>query len=85
MGKTYRSRTKFDTDLNVINMKNGLYDILKGEFKEHNSEYLSINQIPIVYNPTAKPKLFGTIFSQAEGYCCCSVSLTCSRSSSHGN
>jgi P4 family phage/plasmid primase-like protien len=64
MRKTYRSRREFDTDLNVINMKNGLYDILKGEFKEHNSEYLSINQIPIVYNPTARPKLFGKFLSE---------------------
>jgi putative DNA primase/helicase len=45
-------------------MKNGLYDIIKGEFKEHNPEYFSIIQIPIVYNPTAKPKLFGKFLSE---------------------
>ena len=64
MRKTYRSRTEFDIDLNVINMKNGLYDILTGEFKAHDPDYLSINQIPIVYNPAAKPKLFGKFLSE---------------------
>jgi hypothetical protein len=29
-----------------------------GEFKEHSPEYLSINQVPTVYNSKAKPKLF---------------------------
>jgi putative DNA primase/helicase len=64
MRKTYRSQTEFDSALNIINMKNGLYDVIKGEFKEHNPEYLSINQIPIVYNPTVKPKLFGKFLSE---------------------
>jgi len=59
MRKTYRSRTEFDADLSIINMKNGLYDIQNGEFKEHNPDSLSVNQIPILYNPKAKSKLFG--------------------------
>jgi len=64
MRKTYCSRTEFDADLTIINMKNGLYDIQKGEFKQHNPEYLSTNQIPIIYNPAAKPKLFGKFLSE---------------------
>ncbi|HKG88278.1 MAG TPA: phage/plasmid primase, P4 family, partial [Nitrososphaeraceae archaeon] len=59
MRSTYRSRTEFDTDINIINVKNGLYNISTTEFKKHTSDYLSLDQIPIVYNPKAKPQLFG--------------------------
>ena len=60
---TYRTRDEFDSDLDIINLKNGLYNIQAGEFKEHSSEhsseYLSINQILVVYNHNLRPKLFG--------------------------
>ncbi|MCX6678981.1 MAG: phage/plasmid primase, P4 family [Methanothrix sp.] len=43
----------FDKDIFIINMKNGLYNWSKGEFKEHDPEYLSIIQIPVIYDPVA--------------------------------
>ena len=59
MRQTYRQRAEIDTDVNVINLKNGLYNIQTGEFKTHSPDYLSINQLPIVYSSQAKPKLLG--------------------------
>jgi len=59
MRSTYHTRDEIGSDLNVINLKNGLYNIQTSEFKEHTPHYLSINQVPVVYNPTLKPKLFG--------------------------
>ena len=56
---TYHSRTEFDKDIHIINMKNGLYNFMTGKFKQHNPNYLSINQIPIPYNPGTKPQFFG--------------------------
>jgi P4 family phage/plasmid primase-like protien len=64
MRKTYRQRAEIDADINIINLKNGLYNIQTGEFKEHIPDYLSINQVPIVYNPKATPQLFGQFLSQ---------------------
>ena len=62
--RTYHQYAEIDADINIINLKNGLYNIRTGEFKEHSADYLSINQIPIVYNPGAKPKLFGQFLRQ---------------------
>ena len=59
MRSTYRTHDEIDSDLNIINLKNGLYNIQTGEFKEHSPDYLSINQVTVPYNPKAKPKLFG--------------------------
>jgi hypothetical protein len=59
MRSTYRTHDEIDSDLDIINMKNGLYNIRTGEFREHSPGYLSINQIPVIYNPKAKPKMFG--------------------------
>jgi putative DNA primase/helicase len=64
MRKTYHKREELDSDINIINLKNGLYNIETGEFKEHTSDYLSITQKPIIYNPAAKPKLFGKYLQQ---------------------
>ena len=59
MRSTYRIHDEIDSDLNIINLKNGLYNIQTGEIKEHSPNYLSINQVPLLYEPKAKPKLFG--------------------------
>ena len=56
--KTYRKRLELDSDLDIINLQNGLYSISKNELMPHTPDYLSINQKPIVYDPTLKPKLF---------------------------
>ena len=59
MRSTYLTHDEIDSDLNIINLKNGLYNIQTGEFKEHSPDYLSINQVTVPYNPKAKSKLFG--------------------------
>ncbi len=62
--QTYRSRKEIDSDINIINLRNGLYDINKNELRPHSPSYYSINQKPIVYDPKAKPKMFGNFLSQ---------------------
>ena len=59
MRQTYHQCTEIDADINIINLKNGLYNIRTGEFKAHSPDYISINQVPIVYNRKAWPRLFG--------------------------
>lgn len=44
----------FDNNLDIINMKNGLYNWKTGEFKNHTPDYLSIIQIPVVYDKFAE-------------------------------
>lgn len=56
--KTYRKRTLFDADLNIINMKNGLLNIETLELKPHDAEYLSRVQLPMNYEPKAIPNNF---------------------------
>ncbi len=58
MRKTYTKREEFDSDLDIINLKNGLYNWRTGEFLPHTPDYYSLNQKPILYNPEARPKLF---------------------------
>ena len=53
------TRDEIDSNLNIINLKNGLYNIRSGEFSPHSPDYLSICQLPITYDPKAKPQLFG--------------------------
>lgn len=55
---TYHPRNAFDADLNIINLKNGLYRITEDKLKEHDPTYLSLNQKPIFYNPEVMPKRF---------------------------
>jgi P4 family phage/plasmid primase-like protien len=52
--RTYKSRTEFDRDLDLLNLKNGLLNVITGELVEHSSEYLSLVQLPINYDPKAK-------------------------------
>jgi P4 family phage/plasmid primase-like protien len=58
MRKTYVKMEKFDSNLDIINLKNGLYNWRTNEFMLHTPDYHSLNQKPIVYNPHARPKLF---------------------------
>ena len=45
--------SRFDADLNIINMENGLYNWKTGEFQAHSPDYPSRIQIPVKYDPTA--------------------------------
>jgi putative DNA primase/helicase len=58
MRKTYHERGGFDNNLNVINLRNGLYYIDENILKPHSPDYFSVNQIPVMYDPVQKPKLF---------------------------
>jgi putative DNA primase/helicase len=56
---------EFDADTNVLNLRNGLYNIEKGELQPHNPDYLSLKQLPIHYDKkNAKPKRFGKFLSE---------------------
>jgi phage/plasmid-associated DNA primase len=64
MRKTFHKREELDANVNIINIKNDLYNIETGEFKEHTPDYLSITQKPIMYDANARPKLFGKYLQQ---------------------
>jgi P4 family phage/plasmid primase-like protien len=64
MRMTYHKQADIDADNNIVNLKNGLYNIQTGEFKDHSPDYLSVNQKPIIYNPNAKPNLFEMYLKQ---------------------
>lgn len=51
--RTMVNREEFDNDINVINVKNGLLNIMTDELKPHTPEYLSFVQLPVKYNPDA--------------------------------
>lgn len=52
--QTYHNFSEFDADVNIINVKNGLYHIKEKILTPHTPEYLSINQKPIIYDPDAE-------------------------------
>ena len=62
--KTFHKRTELDKNIDIINLRNGLYSISKNELKEHSPSYLGVNQKPIFYDPKAKSNLFGKFLSQ---------------------
>lgn len=72
MRRTYRNLEEFDADPYIQNVKNGLYNVMTGEFKAHdnnsrssyNPPYLSMNQKPIIYDPKARPKLLGKFLKE---------------------
>jgi putative DNA primase/helicase len=51
---SYVNRTEFDKEQNIINLKNGLFDMATGELKAHTSTYLSRKQLPVAYDPNAQ-------------------------------
>jgi putative DNA primase/helicase len=57
---TYRSLTEFDSDLFVLNLKNGLLDLRDMSFTNHRPEYLSLSQLEVSYNRRAKAKAFSS-------------------------
>ena len=56
--KTYVKKDVFDSDIYIINVKNGLLNWMTKELLPHTPEYYSINQKPITYNPNARPTKF---------------------------
>ncbi len=64
MRRTYHKHEELDADINIINLKNGLYNIEKDVLMKHSRTHLSINQKPITYIKGAKPKLLGKFLSE---------------------
>jgi hypothetical protein len=62
--RTYIKSKEFDKDLNIINLKNGLYNIQTWKLESHSPNYPSLNQKPITYDETAKSTLFGPFLQQ---------------------
>jgi putative DNA primase/helicase len=56
--RLWRQREEFDSDVNIINVKNGLYFITEDKLEPHDPKYFSLNQKPITYDPQAIPKRF---------------------------
>jgi P4 family phage/plasmid primase-like protien len=46
-------RCRFDS-LDILNLQNGLLNIETGEFLQHSPDYLSLVQVPIIFDPKAK-------------------------------
>lgn len=55
---TYIAFEEFDSNLDIINLKNGLYNWRTKESLPHTPDYYSLNQKPIKYNPEAIPRRF---------------------------
>jgi P4 family phage/plasmid primase-like protien len=56
--KTYIKKEKFDSDIDVVNVENGLLNLKTRELLPHTPDSYSLNQKPIKYNPNAKPTKF---------------------------
>jgi len=57
--QTYTPITDFDPDLNILNLRNGLYHFDTGELTAHDPLYYSRIQLPIKFDPTATcPKVW---------------------------
>ena len=46
-------RNVFNANINLVNLRNGIYNLETKEFMEHNPKYYLSNQIPVIYNPDA--------------------------------
>ena len=52
--KTYVKREKFDSNLDIVNLKNGLYNMRTGKLEPHSPDYYSLNQKPFPYQSKSK-------------------------------
>jgi putative DNA primase/helicase len=64
MRQTYHWLDEFDSNINIKNMTNGLYDFMADKFMDHTASYLSLHQIPIPYDRKAVPKYFGKFLGE---------------------
>jgi len=62
---TYKSRDEIDKNADrYLNFKNGIFDIEKWELKEHTHDYISICQIPRIYDQKATCPKIETFMSE---------------------
>jgi hypothetical protein len=65
MRKTYTKLEEFDSDLDIVNLENGLFNLRTKQFFQHPPDYYSLNQKPIKYNPYARARLFFKILERS--------------------
>ena len=51
---TYVKRDEFDTDKDIINLANGLFNIKTMQLQPHDAKHLSLQKSPIKYNPDTR-------------------------------
>ena len=61
---TYVSRERFNSDPNILNLKNGLLDLRTFELKKHTPKFLSTIQLPVNYDPNARSELWKKVVSE---------------------
>jgi putative DNA primase/helicase len=61
---TYVSRERFNSDPNILNLKNGLLDLRTFELKKHTPKFLSTIQLPVEYDPNAKSELWEKVVNE---------------------
>jgi len=61
---TYVDRREFDNSTDIINLRNGLLNIWTGKLRDHSPDFLSIVQLPLVYNPKTRCPNIGRFLAQ---------------------
>lgn len=56
--KIMKAPNELDCNINLINVKNGLYNIVTQKLAQHSAEYLSTIQVNVNYNPNARGDVF---------------------------
>jgi len=62
--RTFKRREEFDADPFVLNLKNGLLDLRTYELRAHSPEYLSLVQLPVVFDQNADCPLIKKFLSE---------------------
>jgi putative DNA primase/helicase len=62
--RTTVDRDQFDNKTDIINVQNGLVSIWTDELRDHTPDFLSIIQLPLVYNPKARSPNIGRFLAQ---------------------
>jgi len=62
--RTPVDRDQFDNNPDTINVQNGLLNIWTGEITTHSPDFLSIVQLPLVYNPKTRCPNIGRFLAQ---------------------
>lgn len=62
--RTYIDREKFNSQPNLLNLKNGILDLDTMGLKTHTKDFLSTIMIPVSYDPKADCPLIKKVFSE---------------------
>ena len=64
--RTYIDRRKFDSDPNIINLQNGLFDLRTQKLSKHDPRHLSRIQLPFSFDPSRKAPRFSKFLSEVQ-------------------